>query len=151
MKGDFSMTYDARFNAVTSTGNVLASPSIGGAYALLRFADGDTHSGVVLPDFPKDRPVRLFFTRVEDVIYDLCRIPQRDTFCLTRWLQSVSDDGEINRFNESKSMLDLSSLQEFLIVNYGKISLPIVLTLNRGTGGWCYSFSFDYREFFHIT
>ncbi len=145
------MTYDARFNAVTSTGNVLASPSIGGAYALLRFADGDPHSGVVLPDFPKDRPVRLFFTRVEDVIYDLCRIPQRDTFCLTRWLQSVSDDGEINRFNESKSMMDLSSLQEFLIVNYGKISLPIVLTLNRGTGGWCYSFSFDYREFFHIT
>ena len=144
------MNYETSFTAITTDGHKIPSRTVGVGYANLHYAEGEINSGNIVPN-PADEVV-LYFDRVEDFLYDLYRHTDRKSFKLTQYICEVGDDGEpYQNKQEGASIVTLQDLQEFIIASYSDITLPVMFTLSRSTGLWCYHFSFHYAIKFEIS
>ena len=144
------MNYETNFTAITTSGREIPSRTVGVGYANLYYAEGEINSGNIIPN-PADE-VALYFDRIEDFLYDLYRHTDRQSFKLTQYVYDIGDDGEpYQNKQECTSLVTLQDLQEFIIASYSDITLPVMFTLSRESGSWCYRFSFRYAMKFEIS
>lgn len=144
------MNYVTNFFAVTTDGRRIPSKTIGIGYANLHYAEGEINSGNIIP-VPANEVV-LYFNRIEDLLFDLYRHTERDSFKLTQRYFNIGDDGEYAQQAEDRvSFVTLEDLQEFLVASYPDITLPAAFTLDLHSGKWCYTFSFRHLTKFEIS